>query len=243
VIRSIPVCAVLGLAVALASPAVADDDLVAEHIKAIGGADALAKIESLERKGTAELEGEFGQFEGGFHEAVVNGKKAYTSTDFGVFQSESGWSGGEKGWAVDPQQGLRDIDGDDLDRLKMSAGIDPIFALKEQYGAAAFKLAGEQELGDATYDAVEIVDTDLTFLLDKDTKLIAAMTVTAEDPNLGGEYTVVVSYDDYKEVEGVKLPHKTEIDISDGTMIITMTYDENTVNEGIDDELFEKPAE
>ncbi len=240
--RSIYYCAIVGFVVAFGSQAVAEDDIVAAHIKAIGGAEALGKIETIEREGTAELEGEFGQFEGSFHEAVVRGKKAYTSMDFGVFQSESGWNG-EKGWNIDPQQGLRDIEGDDLKNLKMTAGVDPIAALKEEYGDAAFESLGEQELNDNTYNAVKIVDTELTFYLDKETHMIAAMTVEANDPNLGGDYTVLATYGDFQEVEGVKLPHSTEIDIADGMLLISYTYEENTVNEPIEDDIFEKPAE
>lgn len=233
---------VVGMLLAWGSQAMADDDVVAKHIQAIGGTEALGKIQSLERKGKAELDGEFGQFEGSYREAVVKDKKAYTSMDFGVFQSESAWNG-EKAWSIDPQMGLRDIEGDDVDNLKMTAGVDPIAAIKEQYGSEAFESLGEQELKEKSYNAIKIADEDLTFFLDKETNMIAAMKVTANDPNLGGDYTVLVTYDDFKDVEGVKLPHTTEIDIADGMMLITFTCEENVVNEPIEDDLFEKPTE
>ena len=226
----------------LACPAVADDDLVGKHITAIGGTEALGKIKSLERKVKTEFDVDFVTCKGTFRQAVVKDKKAYSAMDLGVFQQESGWNG-EKAWAVDPQQGLRDIEGDDVDNLKMMAGVDPIASLKEQHGNAAFESLGEKELNDKTYNAVKIAETELIFFLDKETNLIEEMQVTANDPNLGGDYTVLATYGDFTEVDGVKLPHKTEIDIADGMMLITLTYEENTVNGELEDDLFEKPAE
>ena len=164
--------------------------------------------------------------------------------DFAAFVSEAGWNG-ETGWSKDAQDGLKEIEGDDLESLKMSAGIDPIAAIMNQDGQAAFEAAGDQEFDGKTYDAVNAVNVgfELTFFLDKKTKLIAAMTAKRDDPNLGGDYVLKVTYDDYKAVAGVQLPHKTVHDIADGTLILTMTYTETTVNQPIDNKLFEKPVD
>lgn len=67
------------------------------------------------------------------------------------------------------------------------------------------------------------------------------MTTNRNDPNLGGEFVLRITYDDYRAVEGVKLPHKTVTDIADGRAIITITYTETTVNQPIDNKLFEMP--
>jgi len=238
--RTVQHVAIVGFAAALGANVRAD--VIDAHIAAVGGTEALAKIKTMQRKGNIAIEGEFGQFDGTRREAIINGKKAYTATDFGAFASQSGWNG-EIGWDKNAGQEPKEIEGDELETLKLSAGIDPLAAIKHQYGQAAFKLAGDQELDGRTYDAVDIVDTGWTFFLDKQTKLIAAMITKRNDPNLGGELVLKIAYDDYQAVEGVQLPHKTVTDIADGRAVMTTTYTETTVNQPINDTLFDWPTE
>ena len=75
----------------------------------------------------------------------------------------------------------------------------------------------------------ECFNLAMTFFLDKKTKLIAAVSVKANDPNLGGDYLLNVTYDDYKAVAGVQLPHEVVIDIADGALILTRTYTETAI--------------
>ena len=224
------------------SPARADDDVIDAHIKALGGAEAVAKVKTIQRSGTAKLEGDFGQFEGSHAAAYVVGKKAYTKLDFDLFVEQNGWNG-ESGWKLSSQGGLTEVVGDDLEGLKMQAAVSPIVAIAKQYGRVALKDLGERELDDKKYLGIGIVDSMVVFYLDPQTKLIAAMTVAPDDAAAGGEATVKVSYDDYQEHGGVKVPDTVVIEIADGAFTIEMAYDETTINDPVDETLFESPEE
>ncbi|MFW6125073.1 MAG: hypothetical protein ACOC46_02895 [Pirellulales bacterium] len=234
----------VGLALALGANLWADEpaDLIDAHLAAVGGTEALANIKTLQRSGKAAVDSDFGQFEGTVREVFVVGKKAYTSSDYGAFAEERAWNG-ETAWAKNIQEGLKDLEGDDVEFLKMAAGADPIVAIQDQRGRAALEAKGEQEFDGETYHAIKVADADLTFFLDKETNLIAAMSTKGNDPALGGDYVVTVKYEQYKPVEGVQMPHKSIVDVAEGAFVIETTYEETTVNEPVDEELFEKPEQ
>ena len=66
-------CLALGLTLILSSVARAEH-IVAAHIEAIGGADAIAKIKTIRRTGKTEMKGLLAQ--GTIEQACVVGKKA-----------------------------------------------------------------------------------------------------------------------------------------------------------------------
>lgn len=119
------------------------DDLIEANIKAIGGRDAIAKITSISREGDLNVTGQFGDMQGTTNMKAIPGKKAYLSIDMGVFYQTSGWLGGDKGWADDAMEGLKDIEGDQLAMLKAQSNLNPFLGYKDA-GLTATKLDDEK---------------------------------------------------------------------------------------------------
>ena len=215
------------------SAAAADkDDLLDAHFQALGGKVAIAKIETIRRAGDVTLDTADGALTGTIVQAAVVGKKAYEQTDFNIFSERKAWDG-KSAWKRNAEDGVETLTGDDLEGLKMDAAVGPIAALHAQYGAAAFQPSAKKELEGKTYDALGVVGSPLVFYLDPETHLLAVMSVPQ----------AVVSYDDYREVEGVMFPFEVSIEIAGGALVIDLHYLKTTVNESIDDARFERPKD
>src|SRR5690349_9520326 len=69
------------------------DEVIAKNIKAQGGREALLGLKALERKGTVNVDGSFGQMEGTIEEVLIPWKKARRALDLSVFVQKDGWNG------------------------------------------------------------------------------------------------------------------------------------------------------
>ena len=176
-------------------------DLLAEHVEASGGLDAIAKFESIHvvgevsvathnLKGTMEL---WWQKDG----------KVYLEQDIeGIGKSRVGYDG-ETIWLEDPITGLRKLEGKEAAAYKQSSLM---FLGRDwpEYFSAANTLAKQTVDGREVWE-IELVgkeDLNLTLGLDAETKMIHY--VKSVQPSMLGDMPVEVRSDRYEAVEGYK---------------------------------------
>jgi len=217
----------------------AKEDLLVAHEEAMGGAAAIAKIKNISRSGTAEMGGAFGEMAGSVTESIVIGQKYHQNMDLGVFAEISAWNG-KAGWSKNSMEGLSEIEGDDLEFLSMQATVSMLHSLWRAYGSISFKALPDESYEGRDYHVLELQTGDMTFYVDKETKLLGGVTLPFEDAELG-ESELTIYFDDYNEYEGVQIANTVGMDIGDGIVEIEMSYSETKVNTNIDDKIFEKP--
>ena len=139
----------------------------------------------------------------------------------------------------DPINGLRDITGVELAQLKREADFHREAHLKEVYTKLAVK--GKDKVGDKEVYVVEATPAESsaeTWYFDSQSGLMLRQDAEREGPQ--GKQSVQVFLDNYKEVDGVKLPFS--IHQITPAFTLDIKIEEVKHNVPVDDAKFVKPA-
>src|SRR5262245_13941614 len=232
------VCALL---LAVSASAQTADEIIEKHIKALGGADKLKAVQTMKATGTMKA---------GPMELPVTLTKARPESvrmDFTV-QGMTGTQAydGSTGWLVMPFMGKKDpekMSDDMLKEIKEEADFDgPIFDYKAKgnkveylgkedvEGSPAYKLKVTTKSGTETID-----------YLDAETYLI--IKTEGKRTIQGQEVESETTLGDYKEVEGMLLPHSMQSHRkgAPGGQGQSITVDKYEINPKIDTAVFKMP--
>lgn len=215
------------------------DEIVELNIKAIGGPDAIKALKNVSRKGTVTLDGMMGYAEGTTEQVIIYGKKAYLSWESDIFTQKWGYNGAEA-WSDDMTQGLRKIEGTDAEYIiGQSAKLDST-------GEESLKKLDDETVDEAEQYVLQGVNdaggSAAKIYIDKKTCLLTQLVVTQDSPEFGGEVAIVLGYSDYEEHGGVKLAKTETVNLGDGMIEVTMTYNDTKVNSDVDESIFEMPG-
>ena len=136
----------------------------------------------------------------------------------------------EKGGYMTQQGQRKDFEGEDLKEQQADAMPFPEMALASKQGLV---LDGIENVNGS--DAYVIKDGKTTMYFDAKTGLKVAEATTMEGEG-GQTATQTVSYADYKDVKGIKVPHKMTMNIG---IDIELTTTEVKFNEGVKDADFQ----
>jgi hypothetical protein len=221
--------------------------LVEKAIKAHGGADKLAKFKAA----TTKMKGKFygmgdgidytGEFKVQLPDKTrnaitveANGQK-FTITQ--VFNGDKGW--------ISTNGDVKDADKDQIDEAKEELydnKVTNLYPLLEK----GFKLSllGESKVGDQEAVGVKVASEghrDVNLFFDKKTNyLIKTETHVKDLMGGGGEVAQETLYEDYKEVSGVKQPHKIVVS-RDGKKFVDGELSDAKLLDKLDDSVFGKP--
>jgi hypothetical protein len=215
------------------------EQLMAAHVEALGGEEALKEVKTIVRSGDAYIEGDYLEAEGSADQSVVVGKKIHRQLKLDGGGETNVWDG-EKGWKDSSDEGLSDVEGKDLTLLEAEANISTLLALWEADGAEGLKMLPDEKLDGELHMVVKSASVGSKLYVHKTTHLLSAATLTEDNPDFG-ELEIRVSYEDYAEHDGVKLPDAIITDIAEGAFIIGLEFTETKVNAEIDEGLFKKP--
>jgi hypothetical protein len=150
---------------------------------------------------------------------------------------------GDKGWAKIAGNTM------ELGKVALDAAKEEFYAgkvaeltvLKEK----GYKLAAlaEKKIGDRPAVGISVAhegQKDVFLFFDKETGMLVMTERQATDGNSGQEYKQETRISNYKEIEGVKRPHKMEI-TRDGEKFVEAEISDYKVLEKLDDSTFEKP--
>ncbi len=213
------------------------DQILNKYVRALGGKAAIKKQTSRVSKGTFEIAafGATGSAE--IYEKAPNKTASVVNVaGFGVVQE--GFDG-KAGWAVDPQNGARDKTGAELASAKLDAEFLKPVKIKQLYPKIVVK--GKDKVGDKVVYVLEATPVESsveTWYFDTQTGLILRQDMERESAQ--GKQSVQSFLDDYRDVDGVKIPFKLRQVTSAFT--IDIKIEEVKHNVPIDDAKFNKPA-
>ncbi|HEV8485510.1 MAG TPA: hypothetical protein VGV87_18345 [Blastocatellia bacterium] len=220
-----------------AAPMPTVDQVMENFVKAIGGKEAGMKVTSRVQKGTLEIAAMGVNAPIELYAKAPNKSLFFLDVpSYGIIQE--GFDG-TAAWAQEPQGGLRDKTGAELAETKLDGQFYKNLRLKELY--SKLELSGVESVGGR--DAYVIVCTPTggspeKFYFDKENGLLVRHDFERESPM--GRSPTQQFLTDYKEVDGMKVPHTIRNIGAMGEMTIKFT--EIKQNVPIDDAKFNKPA-
>lgn len=181
------------------------EKIIADYIEATGGRAARAKLRNRVIKGQMFVpvaEGRAVKQKFSRYEAPPN------KTYFLLGDIDSG-TADDLAWQITPKKGPRILEGAEETSILRYATFNFELHWKKLY--KSIKCDGTEEIGSKT--AYKVVMTppagkpDVRYF-DKETKLLVAEVVLQTTPS--GEIRIDISYDDFKEVDGIIYPHRIE---------------------------------
>lgn len=147
---------------------------------------------------------------------------------------------GTVGWTDDPENGLREQSGAELAEARRDADFYHVLDMRRLY--ARLTVIGEEKIGDRTAYVVEAAlpegGTPDRIFFDAQTGLL--LRVVSQHHDSEGVFEYRVDYDDYREVDGVKLPFVVRQTTGASTLTIKLTGVRHNV--ALDDSQFSKSA-
>lgn len=218
------------------------DEVLAAYVNALGGRAALEKINSRTAKGSFEVLGIALSGPAEMYARAPN-KMLTIWTVPGQTTLKEGFDG-TVGWQEDPEDGVVDKTGLELGSAIRDADFYQPLKLRVQYPSlffkgpvkiALFKANGERGV-ERELLALQAPRNNQPRIFYFDPQ--AGLLLRVEERNAANQITSAIEFDDYREVDGVKVPfviHRVE----DAHFLIKLT--EVKQNVAIDDAIFVKP--
>jgi hypothetical protein len=211
------------------------DQIVAKYTEAIGGQAAIDKMKTRAMKGT------FAGFDGTalpYEAELVAPDRFHIAVTTQQGTVERGFDG-KVGWEKGPR-GVQQLDNSILDDLKAVQGFFRNIKLKDEF--ASFRLGGKDKIGD--HDVLIISGRNANnqrerLYFDAATGLLLRRISYTE--TMIGVVPEQIDFDDYRDVDGVKLPFMVKISSVEPGLVSTRTYSEIKLNAPVDDARFKMP--
>jgi outer membrane lipoprotein-sorting protein len=213
------------------------DQIIEKYVQAIGGKAALEKQTSRVSKGSFELPAFGASGTAEVYEKAPN--KTATVIDIAGFGIVQEGFDGKVGWSKDPQSGLREKTGAELAAAKLDAEFFKPIKIKQLYPKLVVK--GKDKVNDKEVYVIEATPADSTmetWYFDTQTGFMVRQDAEREGPQ--GKQAIQVFLDNYKEVDGIKLPFNLHQVTPQFTIDIKIQDVKHNVP--IDDAKFNKPA-
>jgi outer membrane lipoprotein-sorting protein len=209
---------------------------VLERYAAAVGGKALERLTSRVSKGSIEVV-TFGS-SGTFEQYIKAPDRVINISSFPGFGDVIQAVNGQAGWASMPDSGMRDLAGSELELMRRGAELNRALHLKEQYATLAVTAKTKVGGRDAyVLQATPAAGPAETWYFDVETGLLVKVELGSESG--GTAFTMYL--EDYKEVDGVKVPFTLRQETPSFQVNIRMT--EVTHNVPIEDSRFAKPAQ
>lgn len=225
---------VLSVSIAQAADLPKAEDVLEKYIDAVGGRAAFGKLKSRITKSTFSLP-DMGM-EGPRTSYIVLPDKSYSESEFSGFgTTKSGVKDGVA-WSMNPNQGPTILEGRRKEMALRQMAFNPYLNWKETYSKV--ETVGEESVGEAACYKLVLTPSEgspQTCYFDKESGLL----LKTEAERRGQTTTATLS--DYKEVDGIKIAHKTVRAGGQYTFETTINSVEHNVD--IPDDRFEFPDE
>ena len=214
------------------------DAILDKYVKALGGKEAIEKITSRSIKGSFDIEalGVTGAPVEMFAKAP---NKNSTKINIPGFGAVNRVFNGAAGWHSDPAGGLRELSGVELAQMKRASDFYADLNYNKHY--AKMEVKGKEKVGSYETYVIEATPAEgspekLYFAVD--TGLLVRHDMETESPE--GKAPSENYMDDYKVVDGVKIPHVIKFVNPMISWAIKFTEVKNNVE--VDEAKFNKPS-
>lgn len=218
------------------------DDMIARHLQARGGADALRNIKSVVSAGKLRPAGFDADFQ--FVETIARPGNVRVETTLQGLTIVQAWDG-QSGWQIQPFSGRKDaerLSSDDTKSLQEEADFEGALVDYRAKGNTVELMADEDVDGaPAHVIRVKLKNGDeQTYYLDPDAML--TIRVVTKQTLRGAEQQSLTDYGDYEKVDGVYFPLEQESGPKDQpNNRQRVTIDKITLNGAVDPAVFAMP--
>jgi len=217
------------------------DSILARHVEAMGGKEAMEKVHSRLVQFKTESD-TFGNSEGEVFTKAPDRQRSHL--DLGAAGTIDEGFDGTVAWAKNPWQGVRVKTGDELAKVKRDARFDREFKLKSIYPDLAYK--GTEKVGDEEAWVLESKPTASSkesFWFSTKTGLLLRQDSEFQGP--AGVISVNVLPRDYRTFDGLKYPGAMKLNVSSAGQGLEFTMKFVSVKHNVEIEAakFAKPAE
>jgi hypothetical protein len=210
----------------------AAEEIITKYLNAVGGKDAATKVKTIVLKGTVERsEGRNAQFE-----ITLKDNDKYlislTSPQGVAMQAMNGETGWQKSSA-----GSKKLTGGVVDQVRRVAGYFAVIKVTGDF--TRMRATGIEKIFDReTYVVVNVVDPETTirYYFDTQTGLLLRELITKQ--TLLAPLPEQVDFEDYRDVNGVKLPFLIRTSDSAPYDNATRKFTEIKLNVTVDDSVF-----
>ena len=213
------------------------EQILAKYETALGGPAAIAKLKTRSMKGTFLTSGGVSL---GYEIQQVAPEQLFitiTTPRQGIiergFDGSSGWEKSDRG--------LRDIEGTELYYLRRYPGFFEDIRLKEQFARLAF--AGTDKVNEREVYMLRGATADNKrhrLYFDRETGLLVRRVIST--PTVLANIPEQIDFEDYREVDGMKLPFTIRITSIDPFFNSTRSFTEIKLNVAVDAAKFRKPT-
>lgn len=213
-------------------------EILGKYAAAVGGRAAHEKIKTRVTKAAFEF-APMG-IKGTSESYVAAPDKSYTKLNMQGIGEVISVTDGKTAWTVNPIQGNRDITGEELLQLKLVNNLSREVNLDKLY--TNWTVKGVEAIGGK--DAYVLIGTPAglqpeTFYFDKQSGLLVQSEGTLVSPE--GKMPAKSFYEDYRQIDGVKIPYKTRVVVPQAEIITTIT--EIKHGTAIEEAKFAKPKQ
>ncbi len=212
------------------------DQLIEKYTQALGGSAAISKITSRVDKGILEMPAR------NMHSAIEIYRKApdkaLTVLHGPRGDSEQGYDG-TIAWEQEHGE-VEELSGSELARAKQAAAMNTGLDLAQAYARLEISRTKKVDGHDANcVTGYRSSGPSDSLCFDAQTGLLVCISTLLESPL--GSLPQETDFDDYRAVNGVKVPFIVRVVRADGTMIYK--WEQIQANVAVDDGRFEKPVE
>ncbi len=209
-----------------AAPLPDAEALLEKSVEASGGRDKIEAIESFHFTGTVSAPAL--QITGSVETWWKGGDFYMVQSIEGIGTNRSGKQGSVI-WTEEPINGLRKLSGQEAEQHSWASSL-LLAADWKKYFADAQTVAAREHKGKPVYDVKLTSESgaELTLTIDEGSHLVVAQAFEVINPM--GRTPVTMELDDYREVDGVKVPFKQRSDLS----VLQLTQEITKLELGVD---------
>ena len=239
--------AVLGVLCATQVQAQTADEVIEKHVAALGGREALGKLESRVATGTVSVSIQGIDVVGPIESYVKAPNKTRTYfrldlTQFGAAEmAVDQRCDGKTAFVSDSLRGDREITGGQLQAMLNATFPTPLLKYKD--AGAKVELVGKEKIGTRDVYVLRYTPKAGSATLqsiDAETYLLVRTATKVDVPEAGGALEQTHDLSDYREVDGVKVAFTVRIVNPLQSLTITMAKVEH--NKPIDEAMFSRPV-
>ena len=213
------------------------DQILQKMVDAAGGKAVLEKMTTRTYKGTFEMPAMGGTGTWERYEKAPG--KLYQQTEVAGFGTVVDVCDGETAWSQNPMAGFTEKSGASLADAKLDAEFQRELRLKELFPKMTSPKKDKVATRDVwVFEAAPPEGTAVKFYVDVENGLLVRQDTERDGPQ--GRVSVSTYFEDYKDVDGYKLPFTMRMEFGEFGMILKIT--EFKTNVEIDDAKFAKPA-
>lgn len=215
------------------------DEIIDKNIAAIGGADKIAAVKTVQFDQNMSIMG----MDMTAKSTVVVGKSSRTDIS-AMGQQITTVVDGDKGWTINPMTGGTGAQALPEDQVKMQKGnthvigTDLATAKSEKYPV---ELVGKEKMNDKDVYNLKVTRPEgvANYYVDANTYQVTGMKTTINVQGQSGE--VKMQYGNYKTIDGLTIPSTLEVNSPGAPGPITMTISNLVFNPTVDSTIFAMP--